>query len=307
MTPAPREDSLTALDAILSRATTEPTPWVGETYRPDYDLAHELLAVPIAAGHGQQSGRLAKALDAWVAHELRRAGFPEDAVTPRRRQPRMLPPEAAPLERGIEALMELVLSEEAAGRTVPRRVRDAVMRLPHLVPGSADANVLGRFYVKQVDVLVAAWQRGPDALISTKTMLSSYLKNKNNRYEEAVGEATNLRGRYPMAGMGYVYLVRSNIYDEGGAYAFIRDLLVRLRRPDGAFDATMLLVAEWDDDSSVLHAVEDPADELSAPRFFQDLINAVLTYTPVEMHKTVRLKKLGEPLGGLPPSDPYDN
>jgi hypothetical protein len=216
----------------------------------------------------------------------------------------MLAPESAALEREIDTLVRLVTAEELAGRTIqPRRVRDSIMRLPRLLPGSADANVLGRFYVKQVDVVVAAWQRGPDVLVSTKTMLSSYLKNKNNRYEEAVGEATNLRDRYPMAGMGFAYLVRSNIYDEGGAYAFIRDLLVRLRKPDGAFDATMLLVAEWDDDNRVLHAVEDPADELSAPRFFTDLVNAVLSYSPVEIHKPVRLKKLGEPPGGLPPSD----
>ncbi len=178
------------------------------------------------------------------------------------------------------------------------------MRLPRLLPGFADANVLGRFYVKQVDVLVSAWQRGPDVLVSTKTMLSSYLKNKNNRYEEAVGEATNLRDRYPMASMGYAYLVRSSVYKEGGAYAFIRDLLVRLRKPDGLFDATMLLVAEWDDETRTLTSVEDPADELSTPRFFADLLNAVMDNTPVEVHKSVRLKKMGqEPPGGLPPAE----
>ncbi|HEY8722264.1 MAG TPA: hypothetical protein VIL92_00220 [Gaiellaceae bacterium] len=181
-------------------------------------------------------------------------------------------------------------------------MRDAVMRLPRLLPGHADANVLGRFYVKQVDVLVSAWQRGPDVLVSSKTMLSSYLKNKNNRYEEAVGEATNLRGRYPMAGMGYAYLVRDNIYAEGGAYAFIRNLLVRLRKPDGAFDATMLLVADWDDETRTLNAVEDPADELSASRFFADILNAVMNNTPVDIHQELRLRKQGEPEGGLPPT-----
>jgi hypothetical protein len=101
--------------------------------------------------------------------------------------------------------------------------------------------------------------------------------------------------------MGYAYLVRSNIYDEGGAYAFIRDLLVRLRKPDGAFDATMLLVADWDDATRTLVAVEDPAEELSTGRFFADLLNAVLDNTPVEQHKGVRLKRMGgEPPGGLP-------
>lgn len=304
MPPPPRDDSLSSLDALLGAADTEPSPWHGDRYEPDYDLLLQTLAVPIQAGHAQQSGRLAKALDAWVAHELRRAGFPEDAVSPRRRQPRMLPSESAPLEREIQALVDIVGNEEAAGRPIqPRSLRDRVMRLPRLLPGSSDANILGRFYVKQVDVVVSAWQRGPDVLVSTKTMLSSYLKNKNNRYEEAVGEGTNLRDRYPMASMGYVYLVRSSVYEEGGAYAFIRDLLVRLRKPDGLFDATMLLVADWDDETRTLNEVEDPAIELSSSRFFADLLNAVMDNTPVEMHKPIRLKKLGEPPGGLPPTE----
>ncbi|MGA9761639.1 MAG: hypothetical protein WBQ14_04375 [Gaiellaceae bacterium] len=103
--------------------------------------------------------------------------------------------------------------------------------------------------------------------------------------------------------MGYAYLVRSNVYEEGGAYAFIRDLLVRLRKPDGLFDATMLLVADWDDETRTLNSVEDPADELTTGKFFADLLNAVMDNTPVEIHKSVRLKKIGEPPGGLPPSD----
>lgn len=297
-----KADSLSDLDPILAAADTDASPWCGDVYEPDRDLLRQLLAVPIQAGHAQQSGRIAKALDAWVAHELRRGGFPEDAVSPRRRQPRMMPGEFAPLEREIERLAKLVRTEEAKGYTIhPRALVDGVLRLARLLPGQADAKVLGRFYVKQVDVLVSAWQRGPDVLVSTKTMLSSYLKNKNNRYEEAVGEATNLRDRYPMAAMGYAYLVRSNIYEEGGAYAFIRDLLVRLRKPDGAFDATMLLVADWDDATRTLSTAEDPADELSTGRFFADLLNAVLENTPVEQHKGVRLKRMGgEPPGGLP-------
>lgn len=301
MPQTPRADSFSPLDPLLAAANTDQSPWHAGTYEPDYDLLRKLLAVPVQAGHAQQSGRLAKALDAWVAHELRRAGFPEDSVCPRRRQPRMLPADVAPLEQQIQALVELVQAEEQEQRPVrPRSLRNGVMRLQRLLPGHADANVLGRFYVKQVDVLVSAWQRGPDVLVSTKTMLSSYLKNKNNRYEEAVGEATNLRDRYPMAGMGYAYLVRTNVYEEGGAYAFIRDLLLRLRKPDGIFDATMLLVAEWADDTRTLNVVEDPAEELTARRFFSDLLNAVMENTPVEIHKAVRLRKLGEPPGGLP-------
>ena len=208
----------------------------------------------------------------------------------------------------IEAQIETVLAEleafeasQGGNRLQPARLRHAIRGLAKAIPGGANANVLGRFYVKQIDVLVSTWQRGPDVLVSSKSMLSSYLKNKNNRYEEAVGEAKNLRDRYPMAAMGYAYLVRSNIYGEGGAYAFIRDLLIRLRKPDGIFDATMLLVAEWDDSTRTLTQIEDPAEELTAARFFEDLLGAVMENTPVDVHKELRLRRMeAPPLGGLP-------
>ena len=177
------------------------------------------------------------------------------------------------------------------------------MRLAHTVPGLSETNVLGRFYTKQVDAVVLSdWLRGPDVLVSGKTQFSSYLNNKNNRYEEAIGEAHNLRDRYPLAAMGFAFLVRTNVF-EGGAFELLRDLLVRLRRPDGPFDATVLLVADWDSATCTLATVEDPADALALPRFFEDLLDAVMSYTPVDVHQGIRARKLGEPPGGFPPSD----
>jgi hypothetical protein len=305
--PRPREDTFSPFDAILAEADLDESPWHDGAYAPDYDLFRRLLAIPIEAGWAstQASGRVAKAVDVWIAHELRRAGFPPDAVSPRPRQPRMLPADAAPVERQIDEVLSQVEQVEASSgkRLTPRALRTAIVRLGEALPGKADAHVLGRFYVKQVDVLVSAWQRGPDVLVSTKTQFSSYLKNKNNRYEEAVGEAANLRDRYPMAAMGFAYLVRNNVLDEGGAFALLRDLLVRLRKPDGPFDATMLLVADWDDDTQALNDVEDPADQLAAPKFFENLLDAVMDNTPVDIHPDVRLRKLGEPPGGMPPPE----
>ena len=173
-----------------------------------------------------------------------------------------------------------------------------------LLPGKSTANILGRFYVKQVDVVVSTWQRGPDVLVSSKTAFSSYLNNKSNRYEEAVGEATNLRHRYPRAAMGFAFLVRTNIFDEVGAFEYLRDLLVRLRKPDGDFDATMLLAADWYDEDLELKAIDDPTELLSAPRSFTDLLNAVMRNAPVDVHQEIRRRKQGgDPLGGMPPPD----
>lgn len=316
------EDVLSQLDAILAGGDTSVTPWVtlaggprhGErVFQPDYDLARKLLHVPISQGYAtkQQSGRVAKALDAWIAYELRRAGFPDDGVWPRQKRPRTLPADLAPVEAAVdEAFARLDdfedrLKKFADGKKAPslHRVRPAIGKIRAALPGSANADILGRFYVKQVDVVVSSWQRGPDVLISSKTQFSSYLNNKNNRYEEAVGEATNLRDRHPMAAMGFVYLVRTNLFDEQGAFVYLRNQLARLRKPDGPFDATMLLAGDWDDGPNpTLRKVDDADELLSAPRFFSDLLQAVMDSTPVDLHQNVRLRHQGEsPEGGMPP------
>lgn len=247
----------------------------------------------------------AKSLDVYIAHELRRAGFDPSTVFPRLRMPRAVPPEMKVVEEAIDHLMTVLDEYEAfaSQQLKPAALRSAIVRLARVKLGSSETNVLGRFYKKQVDAVVLAdWLRGPDVLVSGKTQFSSYLNNKNNRYEEAIGEAHNLRDRYPLAAMGFAYLVRSNVF-EGGAFELLRDLLVRLRRPDGPFDATVLLVAEWDNETLSLNSVEDPAPTLALPRFFDDLLNAVMSYTPVDVYQSVRARKLGEPEGGFPPSE----
>lgn len=312
----PKPDVLADLDHILAAADTLASPWrksqhadedSEREYVPDYQILHDLLAIPIGQGaaQSQRSGRVAKSLDAYIAHELRRAGFSESAVFPRPFQPRALAPEFRALEQSVQTVLkELADFESATGtRLKPALLRAAIAQLARSMPGSSDTSILGRFYVKQVDVVVSDWRHGPDILVSGKTQFSSYLNNKNNRYEEAIGEAHNLRDRYPMAAMGYAYFVRANV-SEGGAFELLRDLLVRLRKPDGPFDATVLLVAEWDDATLTLARVADPAPALALPRFFEDLLNALMTYTPVDIHREVRARKQGDVFpGGFPPGE----
>ncbi|MGO9972692.1 MAG: hypothetical protein ACLP01_07775 [Solirubrobacteraceae bacterium] len=316
MAQPPKPDVLAQVDHVLRGADTSASPWRtppkasdehAREYVPDYATLRALLAVPIEQGYArsQQSGRVAKSLDAYVAHELRRAGFDPGTVFPRTRVPRVLSPEMGPIEQAIEDVLARLADHESSSgqRLAPGALRSAITRLARAKPGRSETNVLGRFYKKQVDAVVLSdWLRGPDVLVSGKTQFSSYLNNKNNRYEEAIGEAHNLRDRYPLAAMGFAYLVRSNVF-EGGAFELLRDLLVRLRRPDGPFDATVLLVADWDSDTLVLNSVEDPAPALALPRFFEELLNAVMSYTPVDVHQGIRARKLGEPPGGFPPSE----
>ena len=58
---------------------TNGSPWVADengsrTYRPDFDNLAAGLDEPL------RSGNWAVALDAWIARELRIAGFPDDEV-----------------------------------------------------------------------------------------------------------------------------------------------------------------------------------------------------------------------------------
>jgi hypothetical protein len=112
--------------------------------------------------------------------------------------------------------------------------------------GTASANILGKNYVKQVDVVISAWHTGPELLISTKRMDSSFGKNAANRIEESYGDAKNLRLRYPQAGHGFLYGLRSTAFIKEPAKAeWILDLLIKMGQEDDAYDAVGLLVPEW--------------------------------------------------------------
>ncbi len=307
--PKPSEDVLAMFDPLLRAADTTTSPWQHGRYLPDLDLLRELLSLPISTGATQNTGRVANAYDAWIAHELRRGGFPADEVWPRTRRPRVLPGDLAPLEARLDALDAALRNTEAHGETIkPAALRRAIKAAGKGLPGAAEAYILGDFYSKQVDVAISTWRRGPDVLISTKTMFSSYRKNLINRHEEAVGEVTSLRARHPMAAIGYAYLVRSNIVQEDGAYAILYDILARLRRPGEAFDATLLLVAEWDENDAVPQVtnVDQPAEDLGAARFFTDMTELVCERSPIAEHVEVRRRREPEPAGGLP-EDPDED
>jgi len=235
-----------------------------------------LISIPIEARSDSQTGRLAKAIDAWMANELRRAGFDEDEVWPRLSKPRVLPRDLALYLRGLPA------KERAAAEA---------RLLANKTVAPSDARVLGRAYVKQVDVLIAQWSRGPELIVSTKSMVSSFRNNLPNRFEESYGDAKNLRGRYPLVSMGFLMLMRSTVADEPGTLDRVTDMLRRLRDDVDVYDATCLVVAEWTDPSAfegVVVRQDLVPDDLVAGAFLERLIDGVLARTPIDMHVPVR-------------------
>lgn len=268
-------------------------------FAPDYGLLERLLAVPVRLGSMTQSGIPAKAVDVWVAHELRRAGFLADEVWPRATPPRVLPREVA-LMRHPESNMTAALSRQIFERLESGKVKGGIV--------ANDAYVLGKAYAKQVDVLIAQWSRGPELMISTKRMDSSFGKNALNRIEESYGDAKNLRGRYPLAATGFLFVMRSTALEQERETATrLMDLLAKLAQEPDAYDVTGLIITEWVDPVGM--RIDEAAEGTAVPevrvrlrhdavpkqlridRFLATMIDRVLVRTPVNIHVGVRERR----------------
>lgn len=245
--PSAKAAAWPLFDAIVARAALrEVNPWQPDGgFVPDYPTLARLLAVPLRLGAESRSGVPALAVDVWVAHELRRAGLDPDAVWPRAEPPRVV-------DRDVLAFIRAI--PKGMGRDeLMARLRDGSGGV-----GTASASIAGKNYLKQVDVIVSSWQTGPELLISTKRMDSSFGKNAANRVEESYGDAKNLALRHPLAALGFVYALRSTAYtEERRQFDWITDLLVKLGREDDAYDACALIVPEWDDDAPEATAVPE--------------------------------------------------
>jgi hypothetical protein len=223
-------------------------------YEPDFETLIRLLGVPLSLQAETQSGVPALALDVWLSYELRRAGFGRDQVWPRPVHPRILP---AP----VAALLECLTG--AARESVSN-----LLESPGAVRGvtASNARILGKNYTKQVDVTISDWSTGPELLVSTKRMDSSYGKNAPNRVEESYGDAKNLRLRHPLAALGFLFGLRSDILIKEPATAdWIFDLLIKLGREDDAYHATCLVLMEYGGNELIPETGEEPVDEIAVP------------------------------------------
>ncbi len=281
-------------DTTLMSAPKD-SPWirngaVTDEFNPSFDVLERLLSIPVRSKAATRSGRFAQGVDTWLAHELRRAGFDADLVWPRTEAPRVL----------SKDILELL-------RKLPERLSDEVHEaIMSGKAGSTDARILGRAYMKQTDVVMTHWSTGPELLLSTKAMTSSFGKNLSNRYEEAYGDAANLRARYPLAAVGFFFVQRATILDsEPAAFRRTVDMIRKLRDfGDGfGYTATGLLLVDWDDDVEhpAVRCVHAPVPEdIAAPQFLNTMVDEVLKVTPIDLHEAARARRAGEvaPLPG---------
>jgi hypothetical protein len=150
-------------------------------------------------------------------------------------------------------------------------------------------------------------------------VLSSYWNNLRNRFEKFVGDAKHLRGRCPLAAIGILFVVRSTIVTEEGAFQFLADMPGRLHNPE-LFGAAGLVVVQWSNADCGLwrgpidlgnpEEVRDRAegapivslvlqevpDALHPARLCRELVACVLARTPVTFHRRCRELKLGQRL-----------
>jgi hypothetical protein len=275
-------DRIVASEMVDGRYTS---PWVGEgpdaTYKPDYGTLTRLLGVPLFLKANSQTGVPAIALDVWIAYELRRAGFSPDAIWPRDANPRVVP----------TALVNLA-GPNATALTKPVR-HDIWSKLgarPSVRGVTAStARILGKNYIKHVDVVMSDWMTGPEILISTKRMDSSFGNNAANRVEESYGDAKNLRQRHPLSALGFVYAIRSTVLDQKpnlnrvGWADWLIDLTRQLGHEEDAYHSTCYLVLEWDRSVEVL----EPADTTSEAHI-GDEEEEILAPVDSEITNTIR-------------------
>ncbi|AKS34405.1 hypothetical protein [Mycolicibacterium goodii] len=320
--PSTKATAWAIFDRIVADAApagVHTNPWVRDgntlTYVPDFRVLRKLLGVPLHLDAPSTTGVPALALDVWLSYELRRAGFDSDAVWPRPTDPRIMP-------GAISSLLEALPQRERL--LIEQRLRRSMKGV-----SAASASVLGKHYMKQVDVVISDWDTGPELLISTKRMDSSFGKNAANRVEESYGDAKNLRLRHPLAALGFVYGLRSTILStEPDKAEWLIDLLAKLGTEDDAYHAVALVMIDYDVE------VDEPADEvdsiekaepdtlfeivdvetaavdealaalpdiairhdtvppqLQPARFLQIMVSRVLDISPVTRHREARLRR----------------
>jgi hypothetical protein len=80
-----------------------------------------------------------------------------------------------------------------------------------------------------------------------------------NRIEESYGDAKNLRLRHPLAALGFVFGLRSDILQKEPATAeWLFDLLAKLGREDDAYHATCLVLMDYASDGAIPETGEEP-------------------------------------------------
>lgn len=70
-----------------------------------------------------------------------------------------------------------------------------------------EATLFGSHKNKDTDIIISHYANGPQIAIGVRSQMSSIGKNIENYYEGIIGECISLHDRFPMATIGYIYLL----------------------------------------------------------------------------------------------------
>ncbi|ETJ04403.1 MAG: hypothetical protein Q605_AUC00688G0001, partial [Actinomyces urogenitalis DORA_12] len=114
------------------------------------------------------------------------------------------------------------------------------------------------------------------------TLSGSFGNNLANRFEEAYGDAGNLRARYPLAAVGFAFVVSAAILAEPTQVDKAVDMMLKLRdRGDGnGYTTTTLICYEPLPGGKVRLRPEVFPSELGPGPFMEAMIDTILQAAP---------------------------
>jgi len=156
---------------------------------------------------------------------------------------------------------------------------------------SHNVRILGGYVDKELDVSLQSDTSGPLLAVSVKSQMSSIASNMKNRFEEYVGDATNLHSRFPLLVFGFLMIVPYAVYDASG------NVVEEVINPSGQPTATAQRI------KSILQGVTGRVEPTSLPGTYEEAALLVLdfTATPVAVHPT-----FPEPASNLRIDDFFD-
>ena len=176
------------------------------------DLAH--LQQALQQGYAEyvrdakkavRSGKFIGPIHAWCAAELAALGLPGQYLVPHADQGGYVRASVAgALGRVQDRIRSRLRSKQH--ETLRQQLNTDLERITEEARGSR-LRVLGGYLEKEIDVCLMVEDTGPLLAISVKSQMSSIAKNTINRFEEYVGDATNLHTRYPMLVLGFLLLI----------------------------------------------------------------------------------------------------
>lgn len=146
-----------------------------------------------------RSGRFIQPIHVWCARELETRGLPVTGLVPNPQAGGYIRPSTL---KALDQVRRRIRIKLRAQRH--REIRELLLREVDQLDDTehrSRISVLGGYLAEQMDVGLVVEDTGPLLAISVKSQMSSIGNNAINRFEEYVGDSTNLHTRHPLLGV----------------------------------------------------------------------------------------------------------